>query len=164
MKAPILESMTHQRVLASADAMEALGADLAAAIKGGAVVYLTGELGAGKTTLVRGLLRALGHGATVKSPTYTLVEPYTLAGRYIYHFDLYRLGSPCELEAIGARDYFQPDALCLIEWPERARDYLPGADIEIVLSHDPAGRKARLSGFGVTGAQAVAQLNAEGPA
>ncbi len=125
--------------------MEALGAELARTLKDGAMVYLTGELGAGKTTLVRGLLRALGHTTTVKSPTYTLVEPYFLQGRHVYHFDLYRLTGPDELEAIGARDYFHPGALCLIEWPERGRGFLPAPDIEIALSHDPAGRRARLT-------------------
>lgn len=142
--------MATERIIPTADAMEALGAELARTLgmrKDGAIVYLTGELGAGKTTLVRGLLRALGHTATVKSPTYTLVEPYFLQGRHVYHFDLYRLTGPDELEAIGARDCFHPGALCLIEWPERGRGFLPAPDIEIALSHDPAGRKARLNGL-----------------
>ncbi len=123
--------------------MEALGARLAAQYPSG-MVYLQGELGAGKTTLVRGWLRALGHKGTVKSPTYSLIEPYELAGRRIYHFDLYRLSDPHELENIGARDYFRPDSLCLIEWPERGGPLLPSADLRITIGHQAGQRQVRL--------------------
>ncbi|MBI3345327.1 MAG: tRNA (adenosine(37)-N6)-threonylcarbamoyltransferase complex ATPase subunit type 1 TsaE [Gammaproteobacteria bacterium] len=123
--------------------MEALGARLAAQYPSG-IVYLQGELGAGKTTLVRGWLRALGYQGKVKSPTYTLIEPYDLSGRRIYHFDLYRLTDPHELENIGARDYLRPDALCLIEWPERGGSLLPSPDLWIIIEHRREQRRIRL--------------------
>lgn len=130
-------------VVNSAEEMEALGARLAAHYPTG-TIYLQGELGAGKTTLVRGWLRALGHQGKVKSPTYTLIEPYELAGRWIYHFDLYRLSDPQELENIGARDYFQLDTLCLVEWPERGGSQLPPPDLLITIEHRGEQRRARL--------------------
>ena len=123
----------------SAEEMEALGARLAAHYPSG-TIYLQGELGAGKTTLVRGWLRALGHQGKVKSPTYTLIEPYDLSGRRIYHFDLYRLTDFQELENIGARDYFNADALCLIEWPERGAPLLPSPDLVIRIEHSKEQR------------------------
>jgi tRNA threonylcarbamoyladenosine biosynthesis protein TsaE len=97
------------------------------------LVFLQGELGAGKTTLVRGLLRAAGYSGTVKSPTYTLVEEYRLAGKTIDHFDLYRLHDPEELEWIGLDDYLAGNHLCLIEWPQMGQGFLPEADLEIRL-------------------------------
>lgn len=106
----------------------------------GCVITLHGDLGAGKTTLVRGLLQALGHTGVVKSPTYTLVEPYYLGGRDIYHFDLYRLGEPDELEYIGFRDYFSPNSVCLLEWPERGENYVPPADIKLFISISDTSR------------------------
>ncbi len=117
-------------------AMMQLGAEIGDQFSDGGIVLLKGDLGAGKTTLVRGLLRHLGYQGIVKSPTYTLVEPYQLGSRLIYHFDLYRLGDPEELEYIGGRDYWDSNALCLIEWPEKATGYLPPADLELTISYD----------------------------
>ena len=124
--------------------MMALGGQIAAYLPVGGVVKLYGDLGAGKTTLVRGLLRSLGFEGTVKSPTYTLVEPYEVAERHIYHFDLYRLADPEELEYLGVRDYFRPDALCLLEWPDKAANFIPKADLEVHINYAEAGRSVTL--------------------
>lgn len=121
------------RFAADAEAQEALGRELAAALRGRGTVYLEGDLGAGKTTLTRGVLRGYGHQGAVKSPTYTLVEPYELAGVTAYHFDLYRLTDPEELELLGIRDYCRPDTLALIEWPERGQPLLPAPDLIITI-------------------------------
>ena len=109
----------------SAAAMERLGAELAPKLKPGSVVFLEGNLGAGKTTLVRGLLRGLGYPGNVKSPSFTLIESYSLPQAQVYHFDLYRLIDPEELEFLGYRDYFSPHSICLIEWPQHAQGRLP---------------------------------------
>lgn len=118
---------------------EAAQLELAAAIAqhtpAGCVIFLEGDLGAGKTTMVRGFLQSLGFQGNVKSPTYTLVEPYLINNQQIYHFDLYRLGEPDELEYAGGRDYFDGKAICLIEWPEKAQGYLPEADLLCQLSY-----------------------------
>ncbi len=123
-----------------AEAQEALGRELSAALKGRGVVYLQGDLGAGKTTLTRGILRGYGHHGAVKSPTYTLVEPYELPTVTAYHFDLYRLTDPEELELMGIRDYCRPDTLALVEWPARGHPFLPPADLVITISLAAASR------------------------
>ena len=125
---------------------EQLGARLAARVKDGAVIHLRGQLGAGKTTLARGFLRALGHAGTVKSPTFTLVEPYVIGDLQIYHFDLYRMNDPEELEAIGIRDYCENRAICLFEWPELGGEAVPAADIDLCIEHQDRGRVIQLEG------------------
>lgn len=137
----------------------ALGARLAKALQGGLTIWLTGNLGAGKTTLVRGLLRGLGYEGKVKSPTYTLVEPYVISGLYLYHFDLYRFVDPEEWEAAGFRDYFNEQSVCLVEWPDKAGDLLPPADIEIALAPSGSGRSAVLSAGTEQGKQCLERLS-----
>ena len=134
-------------ILPDESATLALGASLARALAPGLVIYLQGELGAGKTTLARGLLRALGHQGPVKSPTYTLVEHYSFSSLYFYHFDFYRFADPSEWETAGLAECFRDDAVCLVEWPERVAGLRPVADLEIALAHprtDGDGRDATL--------------------
>lgn len=138
-------------------AMENLGEALGAILQQG-VVHLEGGLGAGKTTLCRGILRARGHVGAVKSPTYTLVEPYLLAAGVVYHFDFYRLGSPEELELIGIRDYIEDAALCLIEWPERGGELTPAPDLLVEFTIQAARRRLRLLAATATGERVLVAL------
>ena len=140
------------------DATLALGAALAPHLVPGLVVTLRGELGAGKTTLVRGLLRALGHAGRVKSPTYTLVELYEVSRLHLYHFDFYRFHDPKEWIDAGFRDTFNGRNVCLIEWPERAQGQLPAADLDISLAVTEPGRRATLAACSPAGEKLLAAL------
>lgn len=137
--------------------MVALGAALGAASEPGLVVYLQGDLGMGKTTFCRGFIQGLGHIGAVKSPTYTLVEPYRLGQLDVFHFDLYRLGDPAELEFIGIRDYFVADSLCLVEWPERGAGALPPADLAITIVPAGSSRSVRARAGSVLGSTVLAR-------
>lgn len=123
--------------------MELLGRAAAGGVKGGQIVFLCGDLGAGKTTWVRGVLRGLGYDGAVKSPTYTLLEPYFLATLNVYHFDLYRLADPVELENLAFRDYLDGSGVCFVEWPERGGELLPSPDCRIEIKTIADGRELR---------------------
>ncbi len=167
--------------------MAELGRRLANVFMPGVIIYLDGDLGAGKTTLVRGMLRALGHSGAVKSPTFTVVEPYSLENnkfynyneleadfnpehnntplsdstQVIYHFDLYRLEDPEELEYLGIRDYLDGRAIALIEWPQKGYGVLPEADLIIKITHQSQGRKVELLPYTENGTIMVSKLISE---
>ena len=138
--------------------MEAFGSRLARASIQGGVIFLKGELGAGKTTLVRGFVHGLGYTGRVKSPTYTLLESYSLQGTNIYHLDLYRLADAEELEWIGIRDLLEEADLCLVEWPERGLGVLPYPDLEIRIEYRGEGRVLQLLPISERGRDIVRQL------
>lgn len=131
----------------------AVGRRLALALPQSVLIYLEGDLGAGKTTLVRALLRALGHKGAVRSPTYTLIEPYELTGHDVFHLDLYRLGSPDELEDIGIRDILALPCVLLVEWPEKGRGVLPPPDLQLSLVAAGSGRLLSLQAMTAAGAK-----------
>ncbi|MEO9136043.1 MAG: tRNA (adenosine(37)-N6)-threonylcarbamoyltransferase complex ATPase subunit type 1 TsaE [Casimicrobiaceae bacterium] len=146
--------------LPDAAATECLGARVAPVLRAGMVVTLAGELGSGKTTLVRGLLRALGVSGPVKSPTYTLVEHYPLSSLYFYHFDFYRLINPNEWDSAGMSDYFRDDAVCVVEWPERAGGRLAAPDLALSLSYgaQDGGRDVVAEAFSAAGDRCLSAL------
>jgi tRNA threonylcarbamoyladenosine biosynthesis protein TsaE len=141
-------------------ATKRLGARLAACCPPGTVIHLAGELGAGKSTLARGLIRALGHTGAVRSPTFTLLEPYEELEPPVVHLDLYRLTDPEELEFLGLRDYLSGDAILLVEWPQRGRGHLPGPDLEVELRPWGVGRRACLAARTARGARCLGDRSA----
>ncbi|TAK75729.1 MAG: tRNA (adenosine(37)-N6)-threonylcarbamoyltransferase complex ATPase subunit type 1 TsaE [Gammaproteobacteria bacterium] len=136
--------MSLIKYLATEEEVLQFAAQIAKAIPDGAILFLHGPLGAGKTTFTRGFLRGLGFQHKVKSPTYTLVEPYDIAGRPIFHFDFYRLRDAQELEHIGIHEYFFPSSICLIEWAEKGMPLLPVADLDCYIEVMETGRKMRI--------------------
>ncbi|MFD2165529.1 tRNA (adenosine(37)-N6)-threonylcarbamoyltransferase complex ATPase subunit type 1 TsaE [Thalassotalea euphylliae] len=152
----------HKYFLADEQATVDLGGALADLIKNdvkkGFVAFLNGNLGAGKTTLTRGFVNGMGHSGAVKSPTYTLVEPYELADWRIYHFDLYRLADPEELEFMGIRDYFTGNSCSFIEWPEKGEGLLPAPDLVIDLAYENESRIVTFTPNSATGNDLLAQL------
>ena len=140
----------------------ALGASLSRALAPGLTIYLHGDLGAGKTALTRALLHAAGHAGHVRSPTYTLAEPYSvqIAGQNVevIHFDLYRMGSPEEFLEAGFREYFNPRTICIVEWPEKAEALLPPPDLNVFLAVAGEGRDVELQALSVQGMQCLSRL------
>ena len=149
--------MTHW--LPDEAATLAFGAALAQVLRPGLTIYLMGDLGAGKTTLTRGVLRGLGYIGKVKSPTYTLVEVYTVSSLYLYHFDFYRFADPHEYLDAGFREHFNADTVCLVEWPEKAGEFLPTPDLRIRLMADQDGRSLQADAETEAGTRCLAGLN-----
>ena len=132
-----------KKIASSEKEMLEVAKEYAGTLKAGTVIFLHGNLGAGKTTFVKGILRALGYEGNVKSPTYTLVESYELEGFSLHHFDLYRLADPEELEWIGVRDYFNDSSICFIEWPEKGNGFLSKSDKNIYIKYLDKGRELK---------------------
>ncbi|SFC53737.1 tRNA (adenosine(37)-N6)-threonylcarbamoyltransferase complex ATPase subunit type 1 TsaE [Pseudoalteromonas denitrificans] len=151
-------SKVFKYLLEDEQATVSMGRLLAQNITKGAIIYLYGDLGSGKTTFTRGVVQAFGHKGKVKSPTYTLVEPYELANQNIFHFDLYRLADPEELEFMGIRDYFSQQSICMIEWPEKGADFLASADLELTLEYVAQKRKISIMGKTPKGQEIVERL------
>jgi tRNA threonylcarbamoyladenosine biosynthesis protein TsaE len=131
--------------LADENATLLLGAEIASVLHSGLVIFLRGDLGAGKTTFARGILRGLGYQGKVKSPTYNLIELYKISRLYLYHFDFYRFESPAEWEDAGFREYFNADSICLVEWPQNAEELLPPADVTFLFHLSDTGRNVEIS-------------------
>jgi len=147
--------------LADEQAMSDFGARIARVTQGHGLIFLEGNLGMGKTTLSRGIIRGLGHVGAVKSPTFTLVEPYEIGDIRAFHFDLYRLVDPEELEFLGIRDYFEDDAMCLIEWPDKGAGFLPKPDLTITIGPQDSGRSLKILAEGSRGEAWCAALALE---
>ncbi|OMH31872.1 tRNA (adenosine(37)-N6)-threonylcarbamoyltransferase complex ATPase subunit type 1 TsaE [Motiliproteus sp. MSK22-1] len=152
------DSSEYQIELNSESEMVSFGQRLGVACEGDATLFLRGNLGMGKTTLCRGVLQAHGHSGAVKSPTYTLVEPYELPTTLIYHFDLYRLADPEELEYLGIRDYFSEPAIRLIEWPDQGAGELPEPDLALQIERNDEGRIVVCEAKSLTGRQILNRL------
>jgi len=150
--------MSRERTLPDEAATIELGQRLAARLHGGLVVYLHGDLGAGKTTFARAFLRALGVGERVKSPTYSLIEGYDLEGRRAFHLDLYRIADPGELEWLGLDSLAEPGAIVLVEWPERGTGALPPVDLEIRFRHEGPGRVVSFEPRSSAGERLIGEL------
>ncbi|MEH8024310.1 tRNA (adenosine(37)-N6)-threonylcarbamoyltransferase complex ATPase subunit type 1 TsaE [Gallibacterium anatis] len=150
--------------LANEEATIALGQKLSRFLRSPTqnfVIYLNGQLGAGKTTLTRSIIQAMGYQGNVKSPTYALVEEYHLPQKSIYHFDLYRLSDPEELEFIGFRDYFRENALCLLEWAEKGGDIIPQPDLLINIEYQEQARQITLIANSNIAAQMICALKSD---
>ncbi|WP_228720677.1 tRNA (adenosine(37)-N6)-threonylcarbamoyltransferase complex ATPase subunit type 1 TsaE [Nitrogeniibacter mangrovi] len=156
------DAALHAHLKDEADTL-AMGAKLAPALASGLVIYLEGDLGAGKTTLVRGLLRALGHAGSVKSPTYTLIEPYVVSRLNLYHFDFYRFTSAEEYLDAGLDEYFANHGVCLVEWPDKAAPYVAPPDVVIRLTVTGDGRDIAIRPETELGRQCTEQLAAPPP-
>jgi tRNA threonylcarbamoyladenosine biosynthesis protein TsaE len=157
---PMLTPLPTPLVLHLPDeaATRALGARLAGVLRPGMSIYLCGELGAGKTTLARGLIQALGHEGKVKSPTYSLVELYTVSRLHLYHFDFYRFNDPRAWQESGFREHFNDASVCLVEWPERAGAALPQPDLRVTLAPAPSGRDVTLEAYTEAGRQCLTNV------
>lgn len=153
------DSSSRTGFLADENATLALGERFAHALQAGTVIYLAGDLGAGKTTFTRGLLRAMGHNGRVKSPTYTLIESYSPGATTVHHFDLYRFNDPEEWEDAGFREHFGPQSICLVEWPQKAQGLLPPANLTLELAVDGDGRRYRCVAHDEIGAQCLTRLS-----
>ncbi len=152
--------MTEKLILESAEAQEAWGEMLASVLTAPGVIFLEGDLGAGKTTLARGVLRGLGYKGRVKSPTYTLVETYPVADRQLHHWDLYRLADPEELMFLGMEDLYDDISLMLIEWPEKGLGFLPPVDLRVQIQYREEGRELQLQPVSSRGEAWIAGLSA----
>ena len=152
--------MEIELILPDPEATDRAGAALGSCISPGLLITLSGELGAGKTALVRAMLRALHIPGRIKSPTFSRVELYEVSKLSLYHFDFYRVEDPAELDAAGFREYFRPDAVCLVEWPERAGEFLRKADVAITLDFLESGRTLRARAFTPQGEPCLTALAA----
>jgi len=147
--------------LADETAMLDLGNRMARFLQPGLTIFLQGNLGAGKTTLARGILHGLGYQHVVKSPTYNLVEIYKISRLYLYHFDFYRFNDPLEWEEAGFRESFNPASICIVEWPEKAEDLLPIADLQITIKIHDKGRSIEIRASTEPGIQCLQQWNTQ---